>query len=97
MSVLTDLLQEAAAKQATSGASNASRLMTSDQSAVTITVTPVAGRTTFFVDKPAAARPPTPGPIDATPPARVAVTTIDAGAAAPGAQIAMQAKSDVPD
>ena len=102
MSVLTGLLQEAAARQAAGASSKASPLLSSDQSAVAITVTPVAGRTTFFVDKAAADRNSAdqetgqPGRASPTPPA-VAVTTIGAGAAAQGAQMAMQTEGDVPD
>ena len=100
MSVLTGLLQEAAARQSTSGPANASPFLSSDQSAVTISVTPVAGRSTFLVDKSAAdmaadEKTDRPGPDSARPPARVAVA-IDPDAA-PGAQVAMQAEGGVPD
>ena len=93
MSVLTTLLQEAAAKQAADGPSNASALLSSDQSAVTITVTPVAGRSTFFVDKPRGG----PGSAISTPLPRVAATNIEAHSAQQGAQMAMQADGIVPD
>ena len=92
MSMLTGLLQEAAARQATRGSSDAS-LPQSDQSAVTISVTPVAGRSTFYVDKPQRSRS---HRANATPPARVAATNIEAPAAK-GAQVAMQAENNVPD
>lgn len=94
MSVLTGLLQDAAARQTTGTSSNAPQLLSSGQSAVTITVTPVAGRTTFFVDKPSADT--ERGPDNAIPPTRLA-GTIDADAAAHGIQMAMQAEADVPD
>jgi hypothetical protein len=93
MSMLTGLLQEAAAKQATSGSSDAPLSESSDQSAVTISVTPVAGRSTFYVDKPQRSRS---RRANATPPARVAATNIEASAAK-GAQVAMQAENNVPD
>ena len=106
MSVLTGLLQEAAARQASSGPANASPLLSSDQSAVTISVTPVAGRSTFLVDKSSTDKPSAemaadertgqPGPTEAQPPARVAVT-IDPAATAQGAEMAMQADGGVPD
>lgn len=101
MSVLTGLLQEAAARQSTRGPANASPFLSSDQSAVTISVTPVAGRSTFLVDKSAAdmtadAKTAQSGPDNAPPPARVAVA-IDPATTAPGAQMALQADGGVPD
>jgi len=93
MSMLTTLLQEAAAKQANSGSSDASLPLSSEQSAVTITVTPVAGRSSFFVDKPRRGQP---APANATPPARVAAKDVGVHAAQ-GTQMAMQAESSVPD
>ena len=91
MSMLTGLLQEAAAKQANSGSSDAALPLSSDESAVTITVTPVAGRSTFFVDKPSRG---SSGPAKAI--QRVAATNIEAHADQ-GTQMAMQAESSIPD
>lgn len=93
MSVLTGLLQEAAGKEATGASSTHSRTLSSDQSAVTITVTPVAGRSTFYVNQLDRGKQ---GSDSATPSSRVAVTAIDADAAQ-AAQVAMQAETDVPD
>ena len=49
MAVLTDLLQEAATRQAGGVARDAGPSLPADNSALTITVTPVEGRTTFTV------------------------------------------------
>lgn len=86
MSVLTGLLQDAAGKESASASSSATRILSSDQSAVTITVTPVAGRSTFFVDRSSVHKPGRgrPDPGNTAPPAQAAVTvtTIDAQAVA---------------
>ena len=50
--MLTDLLQEAARKQASESGNEASLAATADNSAVTISVTPVAGRSGFYAPKP---------------------------------------------
>ena len=96
--MLTGLLQDAAGKEAAGASSTVPRILSSDQSAVTIIVTPVAGRSTFFVDKPVVDRRSRgrPAPGNATPPAEVAVTTI-AAKAAQRAEVAMHAEGDVPD
>ena len=76
MSVLTGLLQDAAGKEVAGASSSASQMLSSDQSAVTITVSPVAGRSTLFVDKPSGEKMVRgrPNPGGAMPPAQVAVT-----------------------
>ncbi len=91
MSVLTGLLQDAAGKEKSAGASSSmAQTLSSEESAVTITVTPVAGRSTFYVDKPRH------GPANATSSTQAVVATTDA-AAADAASVAMQAEGALPD
>jgi hypothetical protein len=86
MSVLTGLLQDAASK-ASAGAS-ASQTLSSEESAVTIRVTPVAGRSTFFVAKPRSE--------SATSAAQAEGPTADAPRA-DAARVALQAEGALPD
>ena len=92
MSVLTTLLQDAAHKEATGASATASQILSSEESAVTISVTPVAGSSTFFVDKHAVDNASVHEP-RATRSARVATTPVDAPAAQ-GAQVAVQGVPD---
>lgn len=56
MRMLTDLLQEAARKQASATGNDAPLPATADNSAVSISVTPVAGRSSFYAPKPASGK-----------------------------------------
>ena len=94
MSVLTGLLQDAAARESVRASATASETLSSEESAVTITVTPVAGRSTFFVDKPQRDQP-RPNADTTSSSTRIAASTIDADAAP--AQIAMQPQGERPD
>lgn len=92
MSVLTGLLQDAAGKESVGASSTGARTLSSDESAVTITVTPVAGRSTFFVDKPSVRKlgRDLPGRGN-TPPAQVIETATDTPS------VALQARAGTPD
>ena len=90
MSVLTGLLQDAAGKESAGAASSTSEMLSSEDSAVSIRVTPVAGRSTFFVGKPR------PGSGSATSSAEASVATTDASAT-DAARVAMQAEGTLPD
>lgn len=83
MSVLTTLLQDAANKEASGTATTAAERLSADESAVSISVTPVTGSSTFFVAKPSRGQRP----------ARRATTPV-AGATDQGAQVAVQALND---
>lgn len=87
MAVLTHLLQEAATKQTTGTQPNARHSdLPSDNSALTITVTPIAGQTTFTPVKRSADNEAIPASMDA-----------DAAAGVPAgknAQLAVQAEKD---
>ena len=95
MSVLTGLLQDAAGKESTGTSTTASQTLSSEESAVVITVTPVEGRSTFFVGRPSDGKPrPVAG--SATSSTRVAVATTEASAT-DAARVAMQADATLPD
>lgn len=82
MSVLTTLLQDAATKEAAGTSSTAADLLSAEASAVSISVTPVAGSSTFFVNNPSSG-------IGS---ARRATTPV--AASGQGAQMAVQAVPD---
>lgn len=83
MSVLTTLLQDAARKEATGAPSTAAELLAAEESAVAIKVTPVAGSSTFFVDK-----------ASTTPRSARGAATPVAATAGHGSQVAVQAVAD---
>ena len=95
MSVLTGLLQDAAGKESAGASSSTSQTLSSEESAVTITVTPVAGRSTFFVGTPPVGKA-VRGTASGTSPSQAAVATTDASAA-DAARVAMQAEGALPD
>ena len=95
MSVLTGLLQDAAGKESAGASSSTSQTLSSEESAVTITVTPVAGRSTFFVGTPPVGKA-VRGTTSVTSPSQAAVATMDANAA-DAARVAMQAEGALPD
>lgn len=88
MSVLTGLLQDAASKASAGASSSAAQTLSSEESAVTIRVTPVAGRSTFFVAKPRSE--------GETSTAQAEGRTADAPTA-DAARVALQAEGALPD